>query len=278
MLTGTFVYGMDRKGRLVMPSAFRSHLGSSFVLTRAPGQCLLATSCEQWRVLEERYEQSLLFKGYFLSQATECRLDATTGRFLVPHVLRDYAELRPMEEVAICGIGRAIQISTRGRFETFLNESDFPHLGQLEEDLAIPRLVQAGRFRLETHDIRGINAIHCTGRLDAAAVRQLSAAVERAARRSTSMIVLDVRDSGEAPSALGLLFSMTAECRERAEMQLWVVADCPVPAARGVRDFRSIEQLFWSLDESPVSCERPGEASAKLTAGPGRRPSLRRGA
>ena len=36
LLSGTYIYGMDRKGRVVMPAQFRSLLGAPFVLTRAP--------------------------------------------------------------------------------------------------------------------------------------------------------------------------------------------------------------------------------------------------
>ncbi|MGV3723915.1 MAG: division/cell wall cluster transcriptional repressor MraZ, partial [Actinomycetota bacterium] len=120
VLSGTYIYGMDRKGRVVMPAQFRNQLGAPFVLTRAPGQCLLALSAPQWDTLLSRYEHSVLFRGYYLSAAVECPVDETTGRFLLPHVLRDYAELRPMDEVAISGIGRAVQVARRQRWEHHL--------------------------------------------------------------------------------------------------------------------------------------------------------------
>src|SRR5262245_24259623 len=72
MLSGTYIYGMDRKGRVVMPAGFRQALGAPFVLTRAPGSALLALSSPQWKVLVDRYESSTLFRGYYLSAAVEC--------------------------------------------------------------------------------------------------------------------------------------------------------------------------------------------------------------
>ena len=81
------------------------------MLTRAPGQCLLALSASQWDTLVQRYEHSVLFRGYYLAAAVQCPVDENTGRFLIPHPLREYAELKPMDEVAISGIGQRLPVN-----------------------------------------------------------------------------------------------------------------------------------------------------------------------
>ena len=51
MLSGTYIYGMDRKGRVVMPATFRRELGVPFVLTDPKGELTEANgfNCTQRR-------------------------------------------------------------------------------------------------------------------------------------------------------------------------------------------------------------------------------------
>lgn len=42
MLTGTYPYQVDAKGRVIIPPRFHGQLGFAFVLTRAPGRLALA--------------------------------------------------------------------------------------------------------------------------------------------------------------------------------------------------------------------------------------------
>jgi MraZ protein len=249
LLSGTYIYGMDRKGRVVMPVPFRSQLGAPFVLTRAPGQCLLALSGPQWKALVERYEHSTLFRGYYLAAAVECPVDHTTGRFLVPHVLREYAELRPMDEVAISGIGRAVQVATRSRWEEHLQSGDFPTLGQLDLDLDVPRPVEAQPYTQKLSRPLGLPVVRCRGRMHGRAVRRLAGTVLKLVEERPPVIVLDVRDAGESLPAMGLVYALTRQQRIDNKVPLWVVSELELPIDDGVYPFKDLEDVFWKLEE-----------------------------
>lgn len=249
MLSGTYMYGMDRKGRVVMPAQFRTQLGAPFVLTRAPGQCLLALSRPQWDSLVRRYEQSVLFRGYYLASAVECSVDETTGRFLIPHVLREYAELRPMEEVAISGIGRAVQVARRTRWEQNIQSGEFPSLGQLDLDLDVPRPVATLRYSQRTRRPLGLPVVCCTGRMDGRAVRRLVSSILKLIDDRPPVVVLDLRDAGEAQTAMGLVHALTRAARFEHRVPLWMISDEELPVDDGVKVFRDLEEVFWRLEE-----------------------------
>ena len=249
MLSGTYIYGMDRKGRVVMPMQFRSQLGAPFILTRAPGQCLLALSTNQWDTLVHRYEDSVLFRGYYLSAAVECPIDETTGRFLIPHVLRDYAELRPMDEVSISGIGRAVQVAKRDRWEQHLSAGEFPSLGQLDLDLEVPRPTEIQPYRQRTRRPMGLPVVWCRGKMQGRAIRRLADTVLKLVEERPPVIVLDVRDTGETQPALGLVSSLTRTQRLESRVPVWVVSEVDLPGDDGITQFRGLEDVFWRLEE-----------------------------
>lgn len=249
MLSGTYIYGMDRKGRVVMPAQFRTQLGAPFVLTRAPGQCLLALSSPQWEALVQRYEHSVLFRGYYLSAAVECPVDETTGRFLIPHVLRDYAELRPMDEVSISGIGRAVQVAKRDRWEQHLKTGDFPSLGQLDLDLDVPKIVETQPYTQKTRRPMGLPVVQCRGRMQGKAVRRLANTVLKLMDERPPVIVLDVRDTGETEPAIGLVQTLTRSQRIEHNIPLWLIGEAELPADDSVTQFRNLEDVFWRLEE-----------------------------
>jgi MraZ protein len=249
MLSGTYIYGMDRKGRVVMPATFRRELGVPFVLTRAPGQALLALSGPQWRSLVERYERSVLFRGYYLSAAVECGIDPNTGRFLVPHALREYAELRPMEEVAVTGIGRAVQVVQRARWEATVERGEFPTLGQLDLDLEVPRPVEAQPLRCRVGRPLGLPLIEARGRLDGRAVRRLAGTLLELLREAPPVVVLDIRHTGESGTAVPLLASLLQSPLQEARCQLWLVGTIVLPPDTSARIFADFDPVLWALAE-----------------------------
>jgi MraZ protein len=240
---------MDRKGRVVMPAQFRSQLGAPFVLTRAPGQCLLALSAPQWDTLVSRYENSVLFRGYYLAAAVECPVDDTTGRFLIPHVLRDYAELRPMDEIAISGIGRAVQVAKRQRWEEHLSTGEFPSLGQLDLDLDVPRPVETQPYRQRVGRPMGLPLIECRGRMHGRAVNRLAHTMLKLLEERPPVIVLDVRDTGETQPAIGLVHALTRPQRMSLKVPIWVVSEAELPADDGVAFFPNLEDVLWRLED-----------------------------
>lgn len=263
MLSGTYIYGVDRKGRVVMPSQFRALLGVPFVLTRAPGNCLLAVSEPQWDTLVERYKESVLFRGYYLSAAVKCQVDDHTSRFLIPHMLRDYAEIRPMDEVAISGIGRAVQVAQRQRWEQHVQSGSFPSLGQLDLQLDVPRPTETQPFHQKIVRPMGLPVVRCSGRMHARAVRRLVATVLKLFEERPPVVILDVRETGETHPAMGLVHAMTRVARAEAGAPLWVVCEGELPADEGVSFFKNLEDLFLRLEElGPGRRRRPDARQA----------------
>jgi MraZ protein len=249
VLSGTYIYGVDRKGRVVMPSQFRALLGVPFVLTRAPGHCLLALSEPQWDTLVERYKDSVLFRGYYLSAAVKCPVDDHTSRFLIPHMLRDYAEIRPMDEVAISGIGRAVQVAQRQRWEQHVQTGDFPSLGQLDLQLDVPRPTETQPFHQKIARPMGLPVIRCSGRMHARAVRRLVATILKLLEERPPVVIVDVRETGETHPAMEQVLAMTRLARSERRLPLWVVGEGELPTDAGVSFFKNLEELFLHLEE-----------------------------
>ena len=54
MFMGEYQHTVDTKGRLIVPSKFREHLGGNFVLTRGLDNCLFGYPMDEWKILEEK--------------------------------------------------------------------------------------------------------------------------------------------------------------------------------------------------------------------------------
>jgi len=126
MLTGTYPYQVDKKGRVIIPPRFHHQLGQAFVLTRAPGRCLLALPRPRWERFVRSYGRNRTFRTFFLAAATHVPI-GPGNRIMVPVALRDWAGLSPHSEVVVAGIGQAVIISSRARWEA--------RLLQIEQDL-----------------------------------------------------------------------------------------------------------------------------------------------
>lgn len=96
-LTGTYLFQLDAKHRLVVPACFRPALGEPIRLTAGPEATVLLLP----RGVRHRLEVRLTFQQ---------PLDATTGRVLIPPALREWAGLRAGQEVAVCGAGRHVAV------------------------------------------------------------------------------------------------------------------------------------------------------------------------
>lgn len=114
MLMGEHKHNIDAKGRLIMPSKFRSDLGEKFILTRGLDGCLFGYPQESWIALEEKLKQLPLakkearaFTRFFYSAAVECELDKQ-GRINIPQTLRDHAKLEKI--CYVIGVSERIEI------------------------------------------------------------------------------------------------------------------------------------------------------------------------
>jgi len=117
--TGQYKYSLDNKGRINIPSKFRSSLSissdESFVITKGMDSCILAYPLEEWQTRVEsglRELSSTSSKNRKLIRsitrfANTVKLDAQ-GRVQLTTSLKEYANLE--KDVIIIGVVNKIEI------------------------------------------------------------------------------------------------------------------------------------------------------------------------
>lgn len=127
MFVGTFEHSLDDKGRVVLPSTFRSHLASRGYLTKLDG-CLGLWTAEEFAEvtarLTEKVREGLASQGArraFSSDAHEVRPDSQ-GRITIPQRLRDYAHLE--REVVVVGALERVEIWDAERWQAVSTSAD----------------------------------------------------------------------------------------------------------------------------------------------------------
>ena len=111
---GEFDHSVDDKGRVIIPTKFRSSLGERFYMTKGLGGCLFVYTEADYKDLSETLsrqrqldEHSMRLQRFFTS--SELSADAQ-GRVAIPAKLREYAKIGLLEEVVIVGTGSRIEI------------------------------------------------------------------------------------------------------------------------------------------------------------------------
>ncbi len=118
MFYGEFHHGIDRKGRLILPSRFRDVAKENgidrFFLTRGLDQCVFMFSDFEWHTQEQKFKnmsftkrESRSFNRMFFSGAAEIIPDKQ-GRFIVPLYLKEFAQIK--KDVMIIGVASRIEI------------------------------------------------------------------------------------------------------------------------------------------------------------------------
>ena len=114
MLLGEYKHNLDSKGRLAIPSKFRSDLKNGAIVTRGLDRSLFVFAPKEWEVLVQKLTtlplaqaNSRAFVRLMLAGASDAQLD-TQGRILVPDYLREYAGLK--KQVVVAGLYNRIEI------------------------------------------------------------------------------------------------------------------------------------------------------------------------
>jgi MraZ protein len=133
---GEYFHSLDEKGRVVLPSGFRSRLSEGCVVTKGQdGQLLLFPPDEfEARATEVRGRQQdksgRRFSRTVFSGADMQTLDKS-GRVLVKPELRKYAGLNASSEVAVIGVYDHVELWNKDRFIADREAGDESYL---EED------------------------------------------------------------------------------------------------------------------------------------------------
>ncbi len=131
MFYGEYQHGLDKKGRLVLPSRFREvckeHSIDRFFLTRGLDRCVFMFTEEEWRLQEQKFknkpftkQETRHFNRMFFSGAVDIIPDKQ-GRFIIPQYLKDYAGIQ--QETTVIGVSNRIEIWDRNRWQEFFNNS-----------------------------------------------------------------------------------------------------------------------------------------------------------
>lgn len=120
MFRGINTITIDSKGRMAIPTRYRSVLGASeektpLVITIDTEEtCLLLYTAAQWQIIEDNLQKLPSFNAaarriqrLLIGHATDVEVDAN-GRVLLPTVLRQYAHLE--KDVVMIGQGNKFEV------------------------------------------------------------------------------------------------------------------------------------------------------------------------
>ncbi len=138
MFMGEYHHNIDEKGRLTLPSKFRSDLENKFVVTRGLEKCLFVYTPETFEKLTVKLnslpftkKDARNFSRFFLSGATVLEFDKQ-GRVNLTPTLIKYAELT--KECVIIGVGDRLEIWNDSNWNLFLKENE-TNLSDIAENL-----------------------------------------------------------------------------------------------------------------------------------------------
>lgn len=138
MFMGEYHHNIDEKGRLTLPSKFRSDLENKFVVTRGLEKCLFVYTFETFEKLTLKLnslpftkKDARNFSRFFLSGATVLEFDKQ-GRVNLTPTLIKYAELT--KECVIIGVGNRLEVWDNSNWNDFLKENE-TSLSDIAENL-----------------------------------------------------------------------------------------------------------------------------------------------
>lgn len=138
MFVGEYHHNIDDKGRIVMPSKFRTELKDKFIIARGLEKCLYVYSLDDWNKLVSKLntlpftkKDARTFIRSFFSGATFCEFD-NQGRTCITSPLVSYAGLT--KECVIIGANDRIEIWDKSAWENVLLENE-ANLSDIAENL-----------------------------------------------------------------------------------------------------------------------------------------------
>ena len=128
MLLGEFKHNLDIKGRMAVPSKFRSKLSNGAIITRGLDNCLFIFANSEWEELAKKLvalplaqANSRAFTRLMLAGAMDVEID-TQGRILIPDYLRKYAGLD--KKVVVAGLYNRIEVWDGDTWERYKQRTE----------------------------------------------------------------------------------------------------------------------------------------------------------
>lgn len=121
---GEYDHGVDDKGRVIIPTKFRSSLGERFFMTKGyGGNCIWIFTEAEWKSFSETLNKqhfldpnTIILQRFFTS--TEASVD-NQGRVAIPQKLRMHAHIGEQGDVVIVGTGSRIEIWAREEWDKY---------------------------------------------------------------------------------------------------------------------------------------------------------------
>ena len=128
---GEFDHSVDDKGRVIIPTRFRSSLGERFYMTKGLSGCIFVYTESAYKELSETLskqrqldEHTMRLQRFFTS--TEASVDGQ-GRVAIPSKLREYAKIGEQGDVVIVGTGERLEIWSGESWDRY-NEEMTPEM------------------------------------------------------------------------------------------------------------------------------------------------------
>ena len=128
MFIGEYKHNLDSKGRLAIPSKFRSQLEQGAVVTKGLDNCLFLYSKEKWEEEARKYASlpvsqsaARAFARQMLAGAMEVEFDSQ-GRVTLPEYLRTFAKLA--KKAVVAGLYDRLEIWDEEEWEIYKNNTE----------------------------------------------------------------------------------------------------------------------------------------------------------
>ena len=138
MFMGEFHHNIDDKGRLIIPSKFRSELGESIIITKGLDKCIFVYSLKEWNKIIEKMsalqftkKNVRAFERAFIGGASTIEFDKQ-GRINITSPLISYAGLE--KECVIIGVGDRLEIWSLEKWNNFY-DTNKDELSDIAENL-----------------------------------------------------------------------------------------------------------------------------------------------
>ncbi len=138
MFMGEYHHSIDDKGRLIIPSKFRTELKDKFIITRGIENCLFVYPEDRWEQIVHKLESlpftkkdARNFTRFFLSGATVAEFDKQ-GRINITSPLITYAGID--KECVIIGTGDRLEIWAKEAWDNFFDSASI-NMSDIAENL-----------------------------------------------------------------------------------------------------------------------------------------------
>ncbi len=140
MLVGRYDQNIDAKGRVNIPSKFRSSLGETFIVAVGDEKCVNIYPLSEWDAFMERVnsvptEDRAMIMRYIQRSSAECDLDSQ-GRVVIPPQIREYAGLT--REIVVVGVHKKVEVWSLDNWSEYTEQSfDMDKISDIMKQIGI---------------------------------------------------------------------------------------------------------------------------------------------